>query len=86
MQDAIKKRGGLHFVQSSLALHCRPAQHIGHCICRLPLSLGCNMGIGVQGEAGGVVAQHATHCLYVYAILEGKGGEGVAKVVEPHLG
>lgn len=86
MQDTIKKRGGLHFVHFSLALHCRPAQHIGHCICRLALSLGGNVGVGVRGEASGIVAQHSADGLDIYPVLERQGGEGVAEVVEPNLG
>ena len=43
------------------------------------------MGIGVQGEASGEVTQHAGHCLDVYSVLEGDGGEGVAKIVESDL-
>ena len=43
------------------------------------------MGIGVQGEAGGEVTQHAGHRLNVHAVLERDGGEGVAEVVESDL-
>ena len=31
-------------------------QHLPHGICRLPLGLGGHMGVGIQGEPGGVVA------------------------------
>ncbi len=44
------------------------------------------MGVGVQGEAGGEVAQDAGDCLDVHAVLQGDGCEGVAEVVESHLG
>ena len=44
------------------------------------------MGIGVQSEACGEVAQHAGHCLDVHSVLEGNGSEGVAKVMESDLG
>ena len=43
------------------------------------------MGIGVQGEACGEVAQHAGYRLDVHAVLQGDGGEGVAEIVEPDL-
>ena len=43
------------------------------------------MGIGVQGEAGREVTQHAGHRLDVYAVLQGDGCEGVAEVMEPNL-
>ncbi len=35
------------------------------------------MGIGAEGEACVVVAQHTADRLYVDAVLEGYGGEGV---------
>lgn len=44
------------------------------------------MGVGVQGEAGGEVAQHTADGLDVHAVLEGEGGEGMTEVVEPNLG
>ena len=44
------------------------------------------MGIGVQGEACGEVAQHAGHRLDVHSVLQRNGCEGVAEVVESDLG
>ena len=44
------------------------------------------MGIGVQCEACGEVAEHAADGLDIYTILEGNGCEGVAEVVESDLG
>ena len=35
------------------------------------------MGVGVQGEACGEVAEHAGYGLDVYTVLQGQGGEGV---------
>lgn len=40
-------------------------QHTPHRIRRLPLGGGGDVGVGVQGEPGAVVAQHAAHCLDV---------------------
>lgn len=40
------------------------------------------MGVGVQGEAGGVVSRHAGDGFDVHTVLQGQGGEGVAQVVE----
>ena len=40
------------------------------------------MGIGVQGESGGEVAQHAGDGLDINTILQGEGGKGVPKLVE----
>ena len=44
---------------------------------RLPLGGGGHMGVGVQGEPGSVVAQHAGHRFHVHPVLQGQGGEGV---------
>ena len=43
------------------------------------------MGVGVQGEAGGEVAEHSGHGLYVYAVLQSDCCEGVSEVVKPDL-
>ena len=43
------------------------------------------MGVGVQGEAGGEVAEHTADCFNVYAILQSYGRKGVTKVVESDL-
>ena len=40
------------------------------------------MGVGVQGESSGEVAQHSGDGLDIYAVLERQRGEGVSKVVE----
>ena len=40
------------------------------------------MGVGVQGEAGGEVAEHSAHGLDVHPVLQSQGGEGVPKLVE----
>ena len=40
------------------------------------------MGVGVQGEACGEVAEHTTNRLDVHAILQSYGRKGVTKVVE----
>ena len=43
------------------------------------------MGIGVQRESSGEVAQHAGDSFYVNSILQGNRSEGVAEVVESDL-
>ena len=43
------------------------------------------MGISVQGEACGEVAQHAGHRLDIYSILQRNGCEGVAEAMESDL-
>ena len=49
---------------------------------RLPLGRGGHMGVGVQGEPGAVVTQHAGHRFHVHPILEGQGSEGMPQIVE----
>ena len=44
------------------------------------------MGIGVQGEACGEVAQHTGYRFDVHSVLQRDGGEGVAEIVESDLG
>ena len=72
------------FKQQS-SLDC-PRQHTPHGLRRLPLGSTGDVGVGVQGEACGEVAQHPGHGLHIYPVLQGQGGEGVAQVVEPYLG
>ena len=43
------------------------------------------MGIGIQGEACGEVAQHAADRFDVHTVLQRNGCEGVAEIVEPDL-
>ena len=43
------------------------------------------MGIGIQGEAGGEVAQHAGHRFDVHAVLQRDGCEGMAEVMKSDL-
>ena len=43
------------------------------------------MGVGVQGETCGEVAQHAGHRLDIHAVLECDSCEGVAEIMESDL-
>ena len=61
------------------------AQNISHGLRCFLLRRSCDMGIGVQGEAGGEVTQHTADRLDVYSILECDGSEGVAEVMESDL-
>ena len=45
--------------------------------CCLVLLLPCGVGVGAEGESGVIVPKHGGHRLYVYAVLEGCGGEGM---------
>lgn len=40
-------------------------QDVSHGICRHPLRCGSNVGVSVQGEARGVVAQHTANCFHI---------------------
>ena len=44
------------------------------------------MGVGVQGEPGAEVPQHAGHGFNVHAVLQGQCSEGMSQIVEPNLG
>ena len=67
------------------ALHhlCHEAAHGGCC---LVLLLPRGVGVGAEGKTGIVVAQHGRYRFYIYAVLEGCGGEGVPQVVEADVG
>ena len=56
-----------------------------HGLRRLPLGRDCHMGVGIQGEPGAVVTQHAGHRFHVHPVLQGQGGEGVPQIMEPNL-
>ena len=43
------------------------------------------MGVGIQGEACGEVAEYAADDLDIHAVLEGNGCESVAEIVESDL-
>ena len=43
----------------------------------LELGVGGDVGVGVQRETRGVVAQHRGHRFHVHAVLERHGREGV---------
>ena len=53
---------------------------------RLLLGRCCDVGIGVQGEPGAVMAQHPGHRLDVHPILKCQCCERVPEVVEPDFG
>ena len=61
------------------------SQDAAHGLGGLVLLLPCGVGIGAEGEPGIVVPQHGGHRLYVYAVLEGCGGEGVPEIMEAEM-
>ena len=68
--------GCLWFALSIVTLPSH-TQHIPHGLCSLPLSRSGHMGVGVQGEACGEVAQHAADGFDIHTVLQSEGGEGV---------
>ena len=57
-----------------------------HGICRLPLDLGGDVGIGVQGKARAVVAQHPGDGLDIHTVLQSYRGERISHIVESNPG
>ena len=60
-------------------------QDVAHGLGCLILLLPGGVGVGAQGEPGVKVPQHGGHRFYIYAILRGRGGEGVPQIVEPEM-
>ena len=58
------------------------SHEVAHGFCCLILNLPGGVGVGAEGEACIVVAQHTADGFHVYAVLEGYRGEGVAQAVE----
>ena len=58
------------------------SHEISHGLCGLVLDLSGGVGVGAEGEACVVVAQHTADPFDVHAVLEGYCGEGVTKLVE----
>ena len=46
------------------------------------MGVGCDVGVGVQRKARGVVTEHTADRFHVHAVLQGHGRKGVAQVVE----
>ena len=60
-------------------------QDISHGLGSFLLCRGGDVGIGIQGESCGEVAQHAGHRLDIYSVLQRNGCEGVAESMESDL-
>ena len=52
--------------------------------CRL-LHIAGGVGVGVQGEACRIVSQDTGDCLYIYAVLDGQGGEGMPEIMKADI-
>ena len=48
-----------------------------HGLGSLVLLLPRGVGVGAEGESGIIMAQHAGYGLYIHAVLQGRGSEGV---------
>ena len=55
---------------------------ISHGFCCLILNLAGGVGVGAEGKACVVVAQHTADGFHVYTILEGYCGEGMSEAVQ----
>ena len=64
-------------LSSQLHLHELP-----HFLCRFLLHFPRHMGIGIQCESGGVVAQHPGERLNVDTVLEGHGGKSMPQIMK----
>lgn len=64
-------------LSSQLHLHKLP-----HFLCRFLLHFPRHMGVGIQREAGGVVAQHPGERLNVDTVLEGHGGKSMPQIMK----
>ena len=54
-------------------------------LCRTSLHIAGDVRVGVQSEAGAVVAQHAGQGLHIHAAGDRHGGECVSEVVETYM-
>ena len=52
---------------------------------RTSLHLVSDVRIGVEGEPGAEVAQHAGQCLHIHTAGEGHRGESVTQIVEANM-
>ena len=82
----IQNNNMLHFLEAYIYLLGSNRKKTSHRVRRLPLGGGGHMSIGVQSEAGGVVAQHAADGFYIHAVLQRQCGEGVPEVMESNFG
>ena len=57
-------------------------QKVAHGGSRLVLLLASGVGVGAQGETGVEVAEHGGDSLYIHAVLQGHGSEGMPQIVE----
>ena len=75
-------------INSSAAFlfHSLYRQDIPHSPGGFLLCAGGDVGVGVQSEAGGEVAQHTGDSLDVHAVLQRQRREGMAQVVEADAG
>ena len=63
----------------------RPVYNLPYRVRRGLLHLCRGVGVGVQGEAGGVVAEGIGECLYVHAVFQGQRCEGMSEIVEAYV-
>lgn len=60
-------------------------QESAHLVGGVLLHLCRDVGVGVEGEPGAVVAEDAGQGFYVYAVLQRQRRKSVSQIVESHL-
>ena len=63
----------------------RPVYNLPNRVRRSLFHLGCGVGVSVQREAGGVVAEGVGQGFYVYAVFQGQSRESMAEVMEAYM-
>ena len=58
---------------------------VTHGLGSLVLFLPGGVGVGPQGEPGVEVAQHGGHCFHIHTVLQGRGSESMAEVMESEV-
>lgn len=62
---------GYHRIGAKRSALNGPRQHTPHRLRRLPLGGTGDMGVGIESEACGEVAQHPGHRFHIYPVLQG---------------
>lgn len=58
---------------------------VTHGLGSLVLFLPGGVGVGPQGEPGVEVAQHGGYCFHIHTVLQGRGSESMAEVMESEV-
>ena len=72
--------GAFFFLYLSDLLH-----EVAHGGSRLVLLLASGVGVSPQSEPGIEVAQHGGHCFHIHTVLQRRGSESMAEVMESEV-